>query len=119
MNHPRTLMALLCLACALWAPGLAADSKSESLHPLNQQPPAKTISESEMRSQLETEYRAELEKRVAQEKTSMEGSLHSLWMSNAAVWTVLLGFVVLQALSARKRSAELDRLRRSRQGDKA
>ncbi|MBK9975183.1 MAG: hypothetical protein IPP14_10465 [Planctomycetes bacterium] len=119
MNHPRMWMALLCLACALCASGLAADSKSESLHPLNEQPPAKTTGESELRSQLETEYRAQLEKRVAQEKISMEGSLHSLWMSNAAVWTVLFTFVVLQALSARKRSAEIERLRRSRQGDQA
>lgn len=119
MTHPRKVIGLLLLSCALLAPGLAADSKSESLHPLNEQQPAAAISESDLRAQLEKEYRAELEKRVAQEKASMERSLHSLWMSNAAVWTVLFAFVVLQALSARKRSAEIERLRRSREGEKA
>lgn len=112
----RIVTLVLCLTAAgAFAPFLAADSKAESLAPANQPSGTTGTPESELRRQLEAEYRAELEKRVAQEKTSMEKSLSSLWMANAAVWTVLLAFVVMQALSARKRVAELERLRTSRE----
>lgn len=111
----NVLLGLFLAGAGAFAPALAADSKAESLAPANQQSGAAGATESELRRQLEAEYRVELERRVAQEKTSMEKSLSSLWMANAAVWTVLLAFVVMQALSARKRVAELERLRTSRE----
>ncbi|MBX3475770.1 MAG: hypothetical protein KF754_15475 [Planctomycetes bacterium] len=93
-----------------------ADSKSETLR---QPEPAGPVlsSELEARRALEKEYRAELEKRVAAEKSSMQASLTSLWMANAAVWAVLLGFVVYQALGVRKLAAELQRLKARHPGE--
>lgn len=112
----KTILVLMLIATFAFAPALAADSKAETLRPANSSAASPTPTEAELRKQLEAEYRAALEKRVAQEKASMEGSLKSLWMSNAAVWGVLLAFIVLQALGARKRTAELDRLRNAREG---
>lgn len=112
----KNVLVLLLLAAVAIAPALAADSKSETLRLANEAAPTPSAGESEMRKQLESEYRAELAKRVAQETASMEGSLTSLWLSNAAVWTVLLAFVALQAMGARKRAAELERLRTAREG---
>jgi hypothetical protein len=107
----RVFAALLCVG-ALSLPALA-DSKSESLKPLSDeaQPTTAEKDESGLRAELEKEYRAALETRLAQEKASYEGSLHSLWIANSAVWGMLLLFVVMQALSARKRERELERLR--------
>lgn len=68
----------------------------------------------EIRAELEAEYRQAMERRLATHTENYEGSLRSLWLSNVAVWSVLLLFVVLQALSARKRQQELDRLRAER-----
>lgn len=112
----KNVLVLLLLAAVAIAPALAADSKSETLRPASEAAPTPSAGESEIRKQLESEYRAELAKRVAQETASMEGSLTSLWLSNAAVWTVLLAFVDLQAMAARKRAAELERLRTAREG---
>ncbi len=97
------------LVVALVLPAFA-DSKADSLKPVNEDVPA-SVSEAELRKQLEAEYRVALEKRLAQEKESYEGSLRSLWIANSAVWGMLLLFVVMQALSARKRERELERLR--------
>jgi hypothetical protein len=110
-------MAATCLLfalCACFALPVRADSKAETMKP----PPeaAKPVDEATLRARLETEYREQLAQRIAQEKTSYEGSLTSLWMSNAAVWAVLMAFIVLQALSARKRGAQLELLRAARQG---
>jgi hypothetical protein len=88
-----------------------ADSKADSLKPMSDESPPAAAGESELRRELEQEYRAALETRLAQEKASYEGSLRSLWIANSAVWGMLLLFVVMQALSARKRERELERLR--------
>lgn len=105
---------LMCLVAG--ASPLAADSKAETLKPLQQPaaqttPAAATTAEKDLRAQLEVEYRAALEQRLAQERKSYEASLQSLWASNAAVWAVLLGFVAWQALGARKLARELARAR--------
>jgi len=110
------LWSVLMLLIVALAPALAADSKTDTLRPLENSAPAPSASETELRKHLEAEYRAELETRVAKETASMQGSLKSLWMSNAAVWTILFAFVVMQALAARKRGAELERLRNAREG---
>jgi hypothetical protein len=110
------LTGVLVLLVAVFAAPLAADSKAETLRPANDAGAPRSPAETELRKQLEAEYRAELEKRVAQEKAGMEGSLRSLWFSNAAVWTVLAAFIVFQALGAHKRAAELQRLRDAREG---
>jgi len=102
----------------LFAAPLLADSKGENLKPLEGTPAAGEVaaaSNSPAGDELEATYRAELEKRLAQERTSYEGSLTSLWLSNAAVWGCLLAFVILQALSARKKAAELARLKAERE----
>lgn len=97
-----SVVGVLLAACAV---PVLADSKAELM---KQDSPAKAApNETELRKQLEAEYRAELEKRLAQERTSYEGSLRSLWIANGAVWAVLLLFVMMQALSARKREQEL------------
>ncbi len=101
------VLALLCMA--LWAAPVLADSKSDPLPANGQAQPVK--SEAELRKELEAEYRIALEERLAAEKASYEGSLRSLWLANSAVWGVLLLFVAMQALSARKRERELERLR--------
>lgn len=113
MSLPRTIGLLLLAILALAAP-LRADSKAETMKPPPQaaQPPSETALEAE----VEAKYRKALEERMAKEKASYEGSLTSLWLSNAAVWAVLLAFIVMQALSARKRAAELERLRAAREG---
>ena len=107
----------LVLFCAVMAAPMLADSKAESLKPLG---PEKTVAASpvstaEMRAELEKEYRKELEKRTAEERAKHEASLENLWRSNAVVWLVLLGFVVAQALGARKLKLELARLRALRE----
>lgn len=93
-----------------------ADSKDENLKPL--EPSGQTIraesTTDATSSALEEKYRVELESRLAQERESYEGSLRSLWLSNAAVWACLLVFIGLQALSARKKAAELARLKAER-----
>ena len=108
----------------LFAAPLFADSKDENLKPLettksegigapiNADPVGKEATD----ASLEAKYRAELEKRLEQERTSYEGSLRSLWLSNSAVWACLLGFIIAQAFAAKKRSAELARLRAQREG---
>ncbi|MBX3460377.1 MAG: hypothetical protein KF696_10520 [Planctomycetes bacterium] len=103
---------VLLLACA---PALA-DSRDEWSRPVSEaQPAANTpANESELRKQLEAEYRVELEKRLEQERSSYSASLTSLWIANSAVWAILLLFVIMQALSARKKSAELDRIKQQR-----
>ncbi|MCB9933228.1 MAG: hypothetical protein H6841_07400 [Planctomycetes bacterium] len=111
-----------CLALFFGAAPVLADSKSENLRPLDnteigapaaQNGAAETAATS---PELEAKYRAELESRLAQERASYEGSLRSLWLSSAAVWAVLLGFIIAQAFAAKKRSAELERLRQQREG---
>lgn len=115
-----TWLAVLC-ALVLLCGTVFADSKSESLKPLGDSPPVErgpvlpSAGEAELRKQLEAEYRAELEKRLAQERDSYAASLTSLWIANGAVWAVLLLFVIMQALSARKRMTELDNLKRDRE----
>jgi len=120
---PRSVLRFaVCVALliALAAP-VFADSKSENLRPLDnselgapaaQNGSAETPATS---AELEAKYRAELESRLAQERASYEGSLRSLWLANAAVWAVLLGFIIAQAFAARKRAAELERLRQQRE----
>jgi hypothetical protein len=93
---------------------LAADSKAETMKAAPES--AKPADAVALRAQLEAEYREALKTRIAQEMASYDGSLTSLWMSNAAVWSVLMLFIVLQALSARKRAVELERLRAAREG---
>lgn len=114
---------LLCAALllvALSAP-VFADSKDENLRPLDntelgapsaQNGSAETAATS---PELEAKYRTELENRLAQERASYEGSLRSLWLSSAAVWAVLLAFIIAQAFAAKKRSAELERLKQQRE----
>lgn len=112
MSISRTVLwVFLCLMLVAAAP-LSADSKDQTMRGT---PPPAPKTEAELRAELEQVYRTELETRVAQEKASYEGSIRSLWLSNAAVWTILLLFVALQALSARKRSMELARLRAERE----
>lgn len=115
----KTLARTFVSACVLLlaAAVALADSKDESLKPLGDTPASANQpahNESELRKQLETEYRQELEKRLAQERESYSASLTSLWIANSAVWTILLLFVAMQALSARKKSLALDRLRQQR-----
>jgi hypothetical protein len=101
----------------LLAAPVFADSKADNLKPLD--PPSETgraaVTTNPTSPELEEKYRAELEKRLEQERTSYEGSLRSLWLSNAAVWGCLLAFIAMQALSARNRTAELARLRAERE----
>lgn len=123
-SFPRSILRWLVgvvLLFALAAPVLA-DSKSENLRPLDdtglgapaaQNGTAETAATS---PKLEAKYRAELESRLAQERASYEGSLRSLWLSSAAVWAVLLGFIIAQAFAAKKRAAELERLKQQREG---
>jgi cellulase/cellobiase CelA1 len=63
------------------------------------------------RAELEAEYRRELESRLAHEAETYAASLKSLWISNVAVWTILLAFVAYQAVSARRLAAEIRRLK--------
>lgn len=105
---------LLVGALVLCAAVVFADSKDESLKPLD--PPA-AAAPAETSAALEAKYRAELEKRLAAERESYRGSLTSLWLANAAVWACLLAFIAMQALSARKKSAELARLTAQRQSN--
>lgn len=107
-------LALLTVALLLLAvPALAQDEAAETAAPRSfgaEEDPARA----EIRAELEAEYRAALERRLAQQMESYEGSLQSLWISNVAVWSVLLLFIIMQALSARKRQQELSRLRAER-----
>ena len=110
-------LALILIVAALAAPTLPADSKAESLQPLG---PEKTVAAAssatgDPRAALEKEYRKQLEVRLAEERAKHEASLENLWRSNAVVWLVLLGFVVAQALGARKLKLELARLRALRE----
>lgn len=110
---------LLALCCAL---PVLADSKAENLRPLDDTSsdgiggttgaPASTAATD---AELEAKYRAELEKRLAQERDSYAGSLRSLWLANGAVWACLLGFIIAQAFAAKKRNAELERLKAQRE----
>ena len=117
----RSLLALL-LVLACCAP-VFADSKAENLKPL-EDPAAEGIggttnapaASEATDAALEKKYRAELEKRLAQERDSYAGSLRSLWLANGAVWACLLGFIIAQALAIKKRSAELERLKAQREG---
>jgi len=120
---PRSVLRFaVCVALliALAAP-VFADSKDENLRPLDNSElgaPAAQNGSAETPAtspELEAKYRAELESRLAQERASYEGSLRSLWLANAAVWAVLLGFIIAQAFAARKRAAELERLRQQRE----
>ncbi|MCA8916294.1 MAG: hypothetical protein KDB90_12865 [Planctomycetes bacterium] len=117
----RSLVVLL-LVLACCAPAFA-DSKSENLKPLDDTgtegiagttnaPAANEATD----AALETKYRAELEKRLAQERDSYAGSLRSLWLANGAVWACLLGFIIAQAFAIKKRSVELARLKAQREG---
>ncbi|MCG3183762.1 MAG: hypothetical protein ICCCNLDF_01871 [Planctomycetes bacterium] len=122
-GFPRSVLRFaVCVALliALAAP-VFADSKDENLRPLDNSElgaPAAQNGSAEMPTtspELEAKYRAELESRLAQERASYEGSLRSLWLANTAVWAVLLGFIIAQAFAARKRAAELERLRQQRE----
>lgn len=117
----RCFALLFALALLLASP-VFADSKDDTLRPLgdetteeagNDEKAAPTTTAA--RKELEAEYRAELEKRLAQERKSYEASLTSLWLANAAVWALLIAFIVAQAFAARKRSAELARLKAQRE----
>lgn len=68
-----------------------------------------------LRAELEREYRAKLEARLAEERKQYEASLNNLWLSNAVVWGVLLLFIIWQALGAKRHSAELAKLRAARE----
>ncbi|MHC4840645.1 MAG: hypothetical protein ACYTDT_06715 [Planctomycetota bacterium] len=95
---------------------LLADSKAD-LKPLNETAneakptPAPAANDSALRAELEREYRAEMEKRLEFEIKRHEDSLTNLWISNAVIWSVFLIFIAMQALSAKKRAAELVRLK--------
>ena len=109
---------LVCLM--VFAAPLFADSKDDSLRPLDSASETagaagEPVTEEATDPALEKKYRAELEKRLAQERESYEGSLTSLWLANAAVWGCLIAFIVFQAVNARKRAAELDRLKQQRE----
>ena len=69
----------------------------------------------ELRGELEKEYRAKLEQRLAEERKQYEGSLNNLYVSNAVVWGVLLLFIIWQALGAKKQAAELAKLKTARE----
>lgn len=104
----------------LFAAPLLADSKDENLRPLDGAGETvgaanEPVSENATDPALEKKYRAELEKRLDQERESYEGSLRSLWLANAAVWGCLIAFIIFQTVSARKRAAELDRLKQQRE----
>jgi hypothetical protein len=107
------------LACLLLlASPVFADSKDESLRPLGDAAGATDAPTEEATDPaLEKKYRAELENRLARERESYEGSLRSLWLSNAAVWGCLIAFIIFQAISARRRTAELERLRAKRESE--
>lgn len=111
----RVLGSLLLLL--LLAGTVLADSKDETLRPVSNEPveAADEPSEGELRRELEAEYRAELQERLAQERESYAGSLTSLWLSNAAVWTVLIAFIIAQSVTARRRANELARLKAMRE----
>ncbi|MBZ0137195.1 MAG: hypothetical protein K8I27_12575 [Planctomycetes bacterium] len=115
-----------CLVFGVWclvlfAAPVFADSKDESLRPLDgaseSAGAADTPAGEEFAADpaLEKKYRTELEKRLAVERESYEGSLTSLWLANMAVWGCLFGFIIFQAVSARKRAAELERLKQQRE----
>lgn len=93
---------------------LFADSKGE-VKPFNETPPAPVIDKKalsiEIRAELEKEYRAEMEKQLAFAIKRDEDSLTNLWVSNSVVWGVFLIFIAAQVLSAKKRTAELSRLK--------
>lgn len=119
----RFVFSGLVLALLLvFAAPVFADSKDENLKPLeaekiesNAAQPEPEPGPSATSAELEAKYRTELESRLAQERKSYEGSLRSLWLANSAVWAVLLGFIVFQAVGVRKRSAELARLKQQRE----
>jgi hypothetical protein len=104
------------LIVLLFSMPVFADSKDENLKPLEAPSEAGRVVETAtpVSPELEEKYRAELEKRLAQERESYAGSLRSLWLANAAVWACLLIFIGVQAVSARKKSAELARLKSER-----
>jgi hypothetical protein len=102
-------VALLLLAGPAYAQDKAAEPEPPRTFGAEEDPVRAAI-----RAELETEYRAAMERRLAQQMENYEGSLRSLWISNVAVWSVLLLFIVMQALSARKRQQELSRLRAER-----
>ena len=109
----KTLLITLLL---LLAPALVADSKDESLKPLGEAAVGGSpTSPAQTDAGLEEHYRAELESRLAEERESYAASLQSLWIANAAVWACLLGFIAMQAVSARKRATELARLKALRE----
>ncbi|MCF6227880.1 MAG: hypothetical protein L3J82_04315 [Planctomycetes bacterium] len=109
------MLFLILVAFALCGP-VFADSKGE-VKPFNETiaEPAPAVDrkaiETEIRAELEKEYRAELEKRHEFESKRHEDSLANLWLSNAVIWAVFLIFIALQTLSAKKRAAELARLK--------
>src|SRR5262245_57168371 len=108
--------AAISLFAVLIASPILADSKATTMKPPYADPAANTASApAETSPELETKYRRELEIKLGEETARYQGSLRSLWMSNAAVWTVLLLFIAMQALSARKRGKELERLRAARE----
>jgi hypothetical protein len=92
----RVLVAAV-LALVLWAPVHA------------EQPDAAAVQAA--RAELEAEYRRELESRLAREAETYAASLKSLWISNVAVWAILLGFIGYQAVAARRLAAEIKRLK--------
>ncbi|MEE9311351.1 MAG: hypothetical protein V3V10_02955 [Planctomycetota bacterium] len=115
----KQILFLILVAFALCGP-VFADSKGQ-VKPLNETMPKaappvdmkaiKLAVEKELRIELEKEYRVELEKRSEFEKKRHEDSLTNLWISNSVVWAVFLIFIALQTLSAKKRTAELARLK--------
>ncbi|MDC1141747.1 hypothetical protein OAU50_01525 [Planctomycetota bacterium] len=109
----KRILFLLITLVAVCTP-LMADSKAD-IKPLGEPAPVAkspaSANETAIRAELEKEYRAEMEKRLAYEIERHEASLTNLWVSNAVIWSVLLIFVVMQALSAKKRATELARLR--------
>lgn len=68
-----------------------------------------------LREKLEADYRKALDERLAKERELYAGSINNLWLSNVAVWACLGLFILLQAFTARKRLAEIARLRASRE----
>lgn len=110
----------LLMACVFLASPLRADSKDESLRPLDSASESvdaanEPVSDQATDPALEKKYRTELEKRLDQERASYTASLRSLWLANVAVWGCLIAFIIFQAVSARKRAAELDRLKQQRE----
>lgn len=99
---------LLCVGSVLFA-----DSK-DSVKPLNSEQPAATsepVPDTVANRDLEAKYRKALEERLDQEKEDYAASLNNLWMANAAVWAVLVLFVVYQLLRANKLASELARIK--------